>query len=58
MISFYRLIASSIGYVRLFGFGYFSLSQYLKARVKKAVDFIFQFEKFSRILAKSVGLME
>jgi len=28
-----------------FGFGYFSLSQYLKARVKKAVDFIFQFEK-------------
>jgi UDP-2,3-diacylglucosamine pyrophosphatase LpxH len=27
------------------GFGYFSLSQYLKARVKKAVDFIFQFEK-------------
>jgi len=28
-----------------FGFGYFSLSQYLKARVKKAVDFIFHFEK-------------
>jgi UDP-2,3-diacylglucosamine pyrophosphatase LpxH len=27
------------------GFGYFSLSQYLKHRVKKAVDFIFQFEK-------------
>jgi len=28
-----------------FGFGYFSLSQYLKRRVKKAVDFIFHFEK-------------
>ena len=28
-----------------FGFGYFSLSQYLKGRVKKAVDFIFHFEK-------------
>ena len=28
-----------------FGFGYFSLSKYLKAKVKKAVDFIFQFEK-------------
>jgi UDP-2,3-diacylglucosamine pyrophosphatase LpxH len=27
------------------GFGYWSLSQYLKQRVKKAVDFIFQFEK-------------
>jgi UDP-2,3-diacylglucosamine pyrophosphatase LpxH len=30
---------------RRFGFGYFSLSQYLKTRVKKAVDFIFHFEK-------------
>ena len=27
------------------GFGYWSLSQFLKGRVKKAVDFIFQFEK-------------
>jgi len=27
------------------GFGYFSLSKYLKHRVKKAVDFMFQFEK-------------
>ena len=27
------------------GFGYWSLSSYLKAKVKKAVDFIFQFEK-------------
>jgi UDP-2,3-diacylglucosamine pyrophosphatase LpxH len=27
------------------GFGYWSLSKYLKYRVKKAVDFIFQFEK-------------
>lgn len=28
-----------------FGFGYWSLSKYLKGRVKKAVDFVFQFEK-------------
>lgn len=28
-----------------FGFGYWSLSKYLKYRVKKAVDFLFQFEK-------------
>ena len=28
-----------------FGFGYFSLSQYLKHRVKRAVDFIFKFEE-------------
>jgi UDP-2,3-diacylglucosamine pyrophosphatase LpxH len=28
-----------------FGFGYWSLSQFLKHRVKKAVDFMFQFEK-------------
>jgi UDP-2,3-diacylglucosamine pyrophosphatase LpxH len=27
------------------GFGYWSLSLYLKHRVKKAVDFIFQFEQ-------------
>jgi UDP-2,3-diacylglucosamine pyrophosphatase LpxH len=27
------------------GFGYWSLSQYLKQKVKKAVDFIFQFER-------------
>lgn len=27
------------------GFGYWSLSKYLKTKVKKAVDFIFQFEK-------------
>lgn len=27
------------------GFGYWSLSKYLKQRVKKAVDFMFQFEK-------------
>ena len=30
---------------RRFGFGYFSLSKYLKHRVKKAVDFIFKFEE-------------
>lgn len=28
-----------------FGFGYWSLSKFLKHRVKKAIDFIFQFEK-------------
>jgi UDP-2,3-diacylglucosamine pyrophosphatase LpxH len=28
-----------------FGFGYFSLSQYLKHRVKKAIDFMFKFEQ-------------
>jgi UDP-2,3-diacylglucosamine pyrophosphatase LpxH len=28
-----------------FGFGYWSLSKYLKHRVKKAVDFMFQFEQ-------------
>ena len=28
-----------------FGFGYFSLSKYLKHRVKKAVDFMFKFER-------------
>jgi UDP-2,3-diacylglucosamine pyrophosphatase LpxH len=27
-----------------FGFGYWSLSKYLKTKVKKAIDFIFQFE--------------
>jgi UDP-2,3-diacylglucosamine pyrophosphatase LpxH len=30
---------------RRMGFGYFSLSKFLKYKVKKAVDFIFQFEK-------------
>jgi UDP-2,3-diacylglucosamine pyrophosphatase LpxH len=30
---------------RRLGLGYWSLSKYLKGRVKKAVDFIFQFEK-------------
>jgi UDP-2,3-diacylglucosamine pyrophosphatase LpxH len=29
---------------RKFGFGYWSLSKYLKYRVKKAIDFVFQFE--------------
>jgi predicted phosphodiesterase len=27
------------------GFGYFSISKYLKHKVKKAIDFMFQFEK-------------
>jgi UDP-2,3-diacylglucosamine pyrophosphatase LpxH len=27
------------------GFGYFSLSKYLKYKVKKAVDFVFKFEE-------------
>ena len=38
-----------------FGFRYFSLSQYLKGRVKKAVDFIFQFEKNLAAYCKKRG---
>jgi UDP-2,3-diacylglucosamine pyrophosphatase LpxH len=30
---------------RRMGFGYFSLSKYLKYKVKKAVDFVFKFEE-------------
>jgi UDP-2,3-diacylglucosamine pyrophosphatase LpxH len=37
------------------GFGYWSLSQYLKSRVKKAVDFIFQFEKNLAAYCKKRG---
>ena len=37
------------------GFGYFSLSQYLKKRVKKAVDFIFHFEKNLAAYCKKRG---
>ena len=38
-----------------FGFGYFSFSRYLKHRVKKAVDFIFQFEKNMAVYCKKRG---
>ena len=38
-----------------FGFGYWSLSLYLKGRVKKAVDFIFQFEKNLATYCKKRG---
>jgi UDP-2,3-diacylglucosamine pyrophosphatase LpxH len=38
-----------------FGFGYWSLSQYLKHKVKKAVDFMFQFEKNITGYAKKRG---
>lgn len=38
-----------------FGFGYWSLSLYLKQRVKKAVDFIFQFEKNLAAYCKKRG---
>ena len=38
-----------------FGFGYFSLSQYLKTRVKKAVDFIFHFERNLAAYCKKRG---
>jgi UDP-2,3-diacylglucosamine pyrophosphatase LpxH len=38
-----------------FGFGYFSLSQYLKTRVKKAVDFIFHFERNLATYCKKRG---
>jgi UDP-2,3-diacylglucosamine pyrophosphatase LpxH len=37
------------------GFGYWSLSQYLKQRVKKAVDFIFRFEKNLAAYCKKRG---
>ena len=37
------------------GFGYFSLSLYLKHRVKKAVDFIFHFEKNLAVYCKKRG---
>lgn len=40
---------------RRFGFGYWSLSRYLKGRVKKAVDFIFQFEKNLATYCKKRG---
>lgn len=38
-----------------FGIGYWSLSLYLKQRVKKAVDFIFQFEKNLSAYCKKRG---
>jgi UDP-2,3-diacylglucosamine pyrophosphatase LpxH len=37
------------------GFGYWSLSKYLKGRVKKAVDFMFQFEKNLATYCKKRG---
>jgi UDP-2,3-diacylglucosamine pyrophosphatase LpxH len=37
------------------GFGYWSLSQYLKRRVKRAVDFMFQFEKNLTTYCKKRG---
>ena len=40
---------------RRMGFGYWSLSKYLKGRVKKAVDFIFQFEKNLAVYCKKRG---
>jgi len=49
-------INSRFNWVRhRFGFGYFSLSQYLKTRVKKAVDFIFHFEKNLAAYCKKRG---
>lgn len=38
-----------------FGFGYWSLSKYLKHRIKKAVDFMFQFEKNLSAYCKKRG---
>jgi UDP-2,3-diacylglucosamine pyrophosphatase LpxH len=37
------------------GFGYFSISKYLKHKVKKAIDFIFQFEKNITAYCKKRG---
>jgi UDP-2,3-diacylglucosamine pyrophosphatase LpxH len=43
---FVLMLNSKFNWIRhRMGFGYWSLSQYLKQRVKKAVDFIFQFER-------------
>lgn len=39
-----------------FGFGYWSLSKFLKGRVKKAVDFMFKFEKTITDYAKKRNL--
>jgi UDP-2,3-diacylglucosamine pyrophosphatase LpxH len=40
---------------RRMGFGYWSLSKFLKGRVKKAVDFIFEFEKNLAAYCKKKG---
>jgi len=40
---------------RRMGFGYWSLSKYLKHRVKKAVDFMFQFERNLAAYCKKRG---
>jgi UDP-2,3-diacylglucosamine pyrophosphatase LpxH len=40
---------------RRLGFGYFSISKYLKHRVKKAVDFIFEFEKNLAVYCNKKG---
>ena len=49
-------INSKFNWIRhRFGFGYFSLSQYLKDRVKKAVDFIFKFEQNLAAYCKKRG---
>ena len=37
------------------GLGYWSLSKYLKGRVKKAIDFVFQFEKNLALYCKRKG---
>jgi UDP-2,3-diacylglucosamine pyrophosphatase LpxH len=37
------------------GFGYWSLSKYLKQRVKKAVDFMFKFERNLAAYCKKRG---
>lgn len=43
---FVLMINSKFNWIRRrLGFGYWSLSKYLKVRVKRAVDFMFQFEK-------------
>jgi UDP-2,3-diacylglucosamine pyrophosphatase LpxH len=43
---FVLILNSKFNWIRhKLGFGYWSLSQYLKYRVKRAVDFVFQFER-------------
>jgi UDP-2,3-diacylglucosamine pyrophosphatase LpxH len=53
---FVLMLNSKFNWIRhRMGFGYWSLSKYLKGRVKKAVDFIFQFEKNLAAYCKKRG---
>ena len=50
------MLNSKFNWIRhKFGFGYWSLSRYLKGRVKTAIDFVFQFEKNLAAYCKKRG---